>query len=129
MSVFYKGTEPKREDQKWNAITKPENKTSGQDASDIYFDPTQEEIDARKEAKEKPFDDLEEQIYHDYEQLKEMARKEVIDELKEIIKQNRENWSLGLTYMADDRFENQFEVAKKHLDIIFADLIFYIEKI
>lgn len=138
-------------------------------------DPTQEEIDARKAAGEKPFEDLEEQVYNDYETLKEMARKEVLEELltqpanqhdnlvredekknnmkswevmnavnhenylkeiqsmkdkiKEIIRQNRDNWALSLTYMADEKLDNQFETAKGHLDLIFDGLISYIEKI
>jgi len=54
-------------------------------------------------------------------ELQREARQSLKEEIEEIIKLNKENWALGLTYMADANLDNPFKTAKGHLDIILKD--------
>lgn len=42
--------------------------------------------------------------------------------LKGFIAKKKEDWALGLTYMADKSLDNQFKTAEAHLDVILSDI-------
>lgn len=44
------------------------------------------------------------------------------DKIIEYLDNNREKWVLGLMYLADDRFDNQYKTCEAHLDIILNDI-------
>lgn len=51
-----------------------------------------------------------------------MDTKEVT-ELEKVIADNKERWTQILVYLSDDGIEDQWGVAKCHLDLILDDLI------
>lgn len=50
------------------------------------------------------------------------GRKATLQEIIGYLKSKREDWALSLTYMADEKLDNQFETAKGHLDLILDEL-------
>lgn len=50
-------------------------------------------------------------------------------EIREYLKKKEDDWALGLTYLADEKLDDQFKTAKGHLKIILDDLIKFLDKL
>ena len=56
------------------------------------------------------------------------SQQKVVDEIVKYIESKKENWALGLTYMADEKLDAPFETAEAHLDVIIQDLLNFLKE-
>jgi len=56
-------------------------------------------------------------------------KEEIKNKIRAYLAEQKEKWTLGLTYICDKDFENQFEVCEGHLDIILKDIDEFIKNL
>jgi len=70
------------------------------------------------------------------DETKQATKDFIIEHNKLLIKQiinnldnNKEKWTLGLTYMADKELENQYKTSEEHLNIILNEIKLFLNNL